>query len=262
MPIKNKNPEQARFQGTFSDFVRPFAEKLAAKANETDPSDEAVEAFKDALNEWFKQILGKLGYDVVDALSSVQESAISLQRALTRFKPSALAKPDLHEHNVLRTGEMFLNRYLRNGEPPFTDIDSLCGVLSKLIEGIRGETRPKRQQGKPFGIKKYPGLNTLVFKLGICAETHLVAPFTVHINKMEDLRIAAGSLIEALDSLRDFLLDSQMAELASELPTRDEHPTYVSSYQRALSAAREEVQRFFRRDACCYPEILALSIID
>ncbi len=227
-----------------SDFFRPFAEKLAAKTHETDPS-EAVEAFIGALNKWLTEFLRwYLAYDVAEALSCVQEAAISLQKELTRFKSSSLLNSDAHKLDVLSTGEQFLNGYLRHGVPPVADIDSLCGLLSKLIEGIRGcPRRPPRRQGKPSGIRKYPVLISLVFELGICAETHLVAPFTVHIKKTEDLKIAAGSLIEALDSLRDHLLGTQFAWLAKELPTRAEHPTYVSSYQRALRDAWEEVHR-------------------
>jgi hypothetical protein len=99
---------------------------------------------------------------------------------------------------------------------------------------------PAPKEGRPFGITKYPGLVWLVFNLGKCAEMHLPTRFTAYVKKGETAKTAAGSLIEALDSLRQYLVANTECEwLAGYLPT--EHLAYVSSYERALFEASQAV---------------------
>jgi hypothetical protein len=209
-----------------SDTFRPFAEKLvrAAGVQGSGHSSEAVEAFVGALEQWIREIIYCHSVTAFRELSGVKDCGILFHRQLTMLTDDK------------KWIASYLNNILQNGTPPFLDVEDLCGILSKIIEGI--ET-PAPKEGRPFGIKKYPGLVSLVFNFGKCGEMHLPARFTAYVKKGETAKIAAGSLTEALDSLREYLVANECEWLAAYLPT--EHLAYVSSYDRALYAASKEV---------------------
>jgi hypothetical protein len=102
--------------------------------------------------------------------------------------------------------------------------------LASLIGGLIPRGRGRRR-----GVERYPGLSELVFWLEIYAQDS-GGTFTAH-RKLCD---AKGSLVQALDRLRDrFLSSSDLKYLADLIPARGKHP--IAAYERTLKAAREAV---------------------
>jgi hypothetical protein len=108
------------------------------------------------------------------------------------------------------------------------ELSELAGVIHRLVPQERGRRR---------GVERYPGLSELVFWLEVYAQTS-GGTFTAH----RKLCAAKGSLVEALDRLRDrFLSSSDLNYLADLIPARAKHP--IAAYERTLKAAREAAQR-------------------
>jgi hypothetical protein len=102
----------------------------------------------------------------------------------------------------------------------------LISGLEKAIE--EGRTSPK---GALPELNNYPGLGALAF--GLARSAHLSGgKFTAH-RKLEK----KGSLVKALNLMREYLEKSQYGELLAEaLPREDAHP--VATYERLIRDAR------------------------
>jgi hypothetical protein len=244
-------------------LFEPFIEKFWPGL-----SKPAANAFVAVISDWIAEIqVHKIGF-AADDLSNIGESAISLHRQLTAlqeleskvraaFNDGDQGRAILEELRAtcprdLLLGRIYLLMYveqgLQSGTPPLLGIDDLCSVLSKIIEKVKGLQVAKRAPGKPLGIKNYPGLDFLVYGLGLWAENHLPEPFTAYVKRAGEAKVAVGSLIKTLNWLREYLVNDQVVKkrlgsLASSLPTASEHASCVSTYQRCLRAAWEEVEK-------------------
>jgi hypothetical protein len=97
-----------------------------------------------------------------------------------------------------------------------------------------------RGRGRRRGVKHYPGLSELVFWLETYAQ-YSGGAFTAH-RKVG----AKGSLVQALDRLRDrFLTSSNLKYLADLIPTPGKHP--IAAYERTLKAARKAARMRIER---------------
>jgi hypothetical protein len=136
-------------------------------------------------------------------------------------------------------GGYYLNGILLKGTPPLIDLDDVCAVLTKIVEGI---TPPApRPKGKPRGIKKYPKLDLLAYDLCRWVETYFTMSLTAYV-KVRGQRVAAGSLIDALDALRKYLAAAdQYMWLAAYIPAMSEQPQCVATYNRIIAEARDAV---------------------
>jgi hypothetical protein len=94
-------------------------------------------------------------------------------------------------------------------------------VMSNWI----GSPRPR---GRPKG-GKYPNLHALVFGLA-CQAHRCGGKFTV------DSKNCKGTMVQAIDVVRNALLNDQLERLASLLPLPGQHP--VAAYERTIANAR------------------------
>jgi hypothetical protein len=232
---------------SFLDFICAFAEKLVLTQELQEPkrSSEAVQAFAGALKGWCDNVVAHLSEIDPTTLERIRDFASLLSRELMPFRfriqpewtpPPGWVRPcDVADvRPTLRAigGGTLLNDLLKRGTRPIVDVYDLCAVLTKIVDGIPPPApRPK---GKPYGIKKYPMLDLLVYDLCLCAETYLAKPFTAYVIVGEK-KVAAGSLIEALDKLREYL---DRHWLAAYIPVTTEHPACVATYKRVIAEAR------------------------
>jgi hypothetical protein len=239
-------------------LFEPLIEKLAPGLSKA-----AANAFRAVIADWVSEVhRHQIGF-AADDLSNIGESAISLHRQLTVLqelfskiraadqRPGVLEEVRATYGGDLVVGRLFLlslvDQAMQNGTPPLLNVEGLCSVLSKIIERVKDLGPAKRAPGKPLGIKNYPALHFLVFYLAIWAVNNLPAPFTAYVKRAGVTEIAVGSLIDTLNLLREYLVNDQVVNkhlgfLASYLPKASEHSRCVSSYQRALRAAWEEVE--------------------
>jgi hypothetical protein len=234
-------------------LLKRFVKKLEPCLNQA-----AVEAFTDLLDQWLQAISQHNSELSADDILSIKDLVISLHQRLTGLQDSKskfelLVKAGSHiRADMGATSYDFmegrsslrdvLNLTLEDGAPP-TDLTALCEALSRIIQVMEKQFPPrlKRAPNRPAGIRDYPFLDALVHHLGIWSQTHLPRRFNAYVKTNGEIKIATGSLIRMLDSLRGFLASNhQMAWLANYLPTTSEHPTYMSTYQRALKAAFDE----------------------
>jgi hypothetical protein len=237
----------------FLDLIRPFAEKLVLTKELQEPgkSSEAIEAIVRALTQWCDNVVAYASEIDPTTLTRIKDFASSLNQELMPFrfryeKPGwtpdqpGWARCDLAQVRAfLRVigGGTLLNDVLKGGTPPIIDVNDLCAVLTKIVEGIPPPApRPK---GKPYGIKKYPKLDLLVYDLCVWAETYLAIPLRAYV-KVGEKKVAAGSLIDALDALREYL-DRNCHWLAAYLPMTTDHPACVTTYNRLIAEARDAV---------------------
>jgi hypothetical protein len=213
-------------------------------------SQAAIEAFTDLLEQWLQEIWHRNMELCADAILSIKESAISLHRQLTGLTSESI-KAGSHTRTEIAAASYdrqdgqnglysILNFVLQDGASP-TDLSGLSDALSRIIKEMERLQPSKRAPNRPLGIRSYPALDLLVGGLGIWSQTHLPQRFNAYVKTNGDTKIATGSLVRMLDSLREFLgSNHQMAWLANYLPTATEHPTYMSTYQRVLRAAFHE----------------------
>jgi hypothetical protein len=102
---------------------------------------------------------------------------------------------------------------------------------------IESAHRPKR--GRRRGMLEYPQLHRLVFNLAYAMAWGGIT-FSAYIKKSARTKVAAGTLIDVLDRLREHLVQQPIWEWLTEyLPLPDEHQCHVATYRRLLKAARE-----------------------
>jgi hypothetical protein len=228
-------------------LLKRFVKTLDACLSET-----AVQAFTDLLDQWLQAIFEHNVELPADDILIITDSTISLHQRLTELRNS---KFDAGSHNRADMGATsydfmdgrdslreIVNLALEGGTPP-TDLAALCEALSRIIEAMERQFPPpsKRVPNRPLGIRNYPALDSLVYHLGIWSQAHLPQRLNAYVKTNGEIKIATGSLIRMLDSLREFSASNhQIAWVANYLPTTSEHPTYMSTYQRALRAAFDE----------------------
>jgi hypothetical protein len=226
-------------------LLRRFVEKL-----EPCLSQAAVEAFTDLLEQWVQEIWRRNMELCADDILSIKDSATSLHRRLTGLTSESI-KAGSHTRTEIgaasydrQDGEnglyWVLNCVLQDGASP-TDLRGLSDALSRIIKEMEQLQPSKRSPNRPLGISSYPALDLLIGDLGIWSQAHLPQRLNAYVKTNGEIKIATGSLIRMLDSLREFLASNhQMAWLANYLPTTSEHPIYMSTYQRVLRAAFDE----------------------
>jgi hypothetical protein len=114
-------------------------------------------------------------------------------------------------------------------------VNGIANVLA-LIErtlNVRGHSR-----GRPAGVRKYRGLDTLVFRLELSAQL-AEGKFT----SAKNPKGGKGTMIEALDLLRNELLTKvdDGERLATFIPVQGQHP--ASTYERAINDARKSARQ-------------------
>jgi hypothetical protein len=177
---------------------------------------------------------------IADVHDAVYDPANNLYRRLKAFVKAFDDAQDrwrngarLPQHPSLEDDLLWTAVRLRLREntvsiPLLADLDA----LAKTIKNMRTEIIGEKKQGRPRGVKGYPGLNMLVFDLERSAR---VAGGGFHLNK----RDRKGSLLDALDLLRAvFLSDPKTEPWGMLLPPPNQHP--VSTYHRVMKFAREE----------------------
>ncbi len=189
------------------------------------------ECIAEALAKWFGDVF----------FHSDSDAAL---RVLLMMKRSAT---DLYQWLVVLTEEP-LSDYVytevwwkllceqRETDPKLAEIAVSVGKVLDLIE--RTLATRGHDSGRPPGVRQYPGLDTLVFRLELCAQFY-GGKFTID----KKPKGGKGRMIEAINLLRNQLLTSVDGgkKLAKYIPPRDQHP--ASTYDRAINAARKEARR-------------------
>jgi hypothetical protein len=232
--------------------MSPFAEtaaiRLLGKADiQKERRLELADELVSALLTWAFQ--HKIPGDT-KLMREIKKSAMALHRQLKEVNSAY----KLYEANSLAgdidasrfgTAE-WLNRDLRFATPR-TDIDGVLAALSGINKSAESwllwHDSPlrshKRSRGRPKGIGPYSELADLVVLLQRCAVTNGVR-FTAYIRKSGKLKVAAGSLIDTLNTLRSQLADMpDWKWLIGSLPLRWQHRAYVSTYRRLLKSIEE-----------------------
>jgi hypothetical protein len=102
----------------------------------------------------------------------------------------------------------------------------------KKIKAVIERTLPRGQNGgRPAGIRQYPELDALVYRLEFSAQV-AGGKFTVHKKNG-----GKGTIIEALNLLRNVVRVSSGEKLAAAIPLPAKHP--ISTYARAIHDARK-----------------------
>jgi len=111
--------------------------------------------------------------------------------------------------------------------------------ISYRHQGGRG--RPaERRQGRPSGFYRFPNLDVLVFGLGVVAARAGVN-LTAYTKSGGRVKVAAGSLIQILEMLRECLLEQ--LDWHPNLPSAKDHKRHIATYQRLLARARSNLAR-------------------
>jgi hypothetical protein len=125
----------------------------------------------------------------------------------------------------------------------FDDIvDSMYKVERAFDEAFEASTLDVRgRRGRPRGsrrIREYPELHRLIFHLGYSAAWAELR-FPAYIKQNGETRVAAGALINTLDSLREYLMQEppEWRWLAEFLPLPDQHQHHISTYRRLVERA-------------------------
>jgi hypothetical protein len=102
----------------------------------------------------------------------------------------------------------------------------------KKIKAVIERTLPRGQNGgRPAGIRQYPELDALVYRLEFSAQV-AGGKFTVHKKNG-----GKGTIIQALNLLRNVVRVSSGEKLAAAIPLPAKHP--ISTYARAIHDARK-----------------------
>jgi hypothetical protein len=102
----------------------------------------------------------------------------------------------------------------------------------KKIKAVIERALPRGQNGgRPAGIRQYPELDALVYRLEFSAQV-AGGKFTVHKKNG-----GKGTIIEALNLLRNVVRVSSGEKLAAAIPLPAKHP--ISTYARAIHDARK-----------------------
>jgi len=236
----------------FINSFKPFAETLAERLTGSAKARRRLSnGFLAALDRWSLEV----GYDKIVAICKTLQKTKDCAIALREQRDEAL--------HLMSSFRQIQDQALVNEIPPPTSL-GLLHTLSLAIEIMEtwikkhemmkeAETRryqrtmgidpgDESSRGRPGGISGYPRLEILVFLLEFHNAFH-GAFLTAYIKKNGELKVAAGSLIDALNTLRSYLVNDQLYFwLANSLPLPDEHLTFVSTYQRNLADARFEAR--------------------
>jgi hypothetical protein len=110
--------------------------------------------------------------------------------------------------------------------------------LNKLI---RVATRHEhRKSGRPSGIARHRGLDFLVYELAVIAIRAGIS-LTAYTKNGGGIKVAAGSLIDMLDMLREAV--QQQISWDTQLPLLEQHQRQIATYQRLLARARSHISR-------------------
>jgi hypothetical protein len=247
-PRRTTAPANADAADQLINSFKPFAEMLAEQlAGSAEARQELSSSFLWTLVAWLVEVWHDKIFAAYEALQKAQDCAIILREHCDEAR---------HEFSNLGLGYI-QNQAPENEIPPPTLPPTLRAVISSLIQTAEASIKEYREyqratgiepepadksRGRPSGISGYPQLETLIFLLKLHSASH-GASLTAYIKKDGELKVAVGSLIDALNLLRSYLVNDQSYFwLANFLPLPDEHLTYVSTYQRILAAARIEAR--------------------
>jgi hypothetical protein len=221
----------------FKSFAETLAKKLAgsAKARRSLSSGFLVAIYAWAQEVYYDKFIAALKtlQKTKDCIIALSQQLKEAQRELSNFGPGAKIS-------------------CASERPPPTTRGSFTVLLSQIetveasireyerVMGIEPESGDKSRQGRPRGTSGYRHLETLVFLLELHSAFH-GAFLTAYVKKNGELKVAAGSLINALNMLRCYLVNDY-PWLANSLPRPDQHLMYVSTYQRILTGARIEAR--------------------
>jgi hypothetical protein len=246
MLTKNLGAEQAAADPhivlkKFCEAIGPFVEQLAEAANiqEQTRRDQYSSDLLFTHKTWLHGVAFQNMVNTYDAAEQVRDRALSMCQDLARLDPSLGMNPSPW------SAAWMLDRDISSGivpcdstyTEPSLNLNALFVLLSatiKIIDGYKLEDEPYRR-GRPTGIRRFPGLDNLVFLLQL-SSLSANASFTAY----TEGNIAKGSLINALDMLWHYLASkSDWKYLTAFLPNPDQHRALISSYQRILKDARQ-----------------------
>jgi hypothetical protein len=247
-PRRTAAPANADARDQLINSFKPFAETLAKQLTGSAEARQGLSSsFLWALLAWFVEVWHDKIFAAYKALQKAQDCAITLREHCDEAR---------HEFSNLGLGYI-QNQAPENEIPPPTLPPTLRAAISSLIEPAEASIKKYREyqramgiepepadkpRGRPSGISGFPQLETLIFLLEFHSASH-GASLTAYIKKDGELKVAAGSMIDALNILRSYLVkDQSYFWLANFLPLPDEHLTYVSTYQRILAGARIEAR--------------------
>jgi hypothetical protein len=195
-------------------FIGPSAETRAIFAKfaqlarvPASRADDFLSWVINALDDWSDAVAlkGRTEDDFINLVTDVRHKTAALCRSLE----------NLRQHRELK------------GAPIYWLAGDVLGRLSVLADLLY---RYPHKQGRPRGAKNYPGVETLVFILELGARK-CNGRFTL------DKRHGKGTLIQALDWLRAYCLDTpEWRWNADFLPPPGRHPLAV--YETAIRKAR------------------------
>ncbi len=275
---------------SFLEGIRPLAERIA----QTWPGipersrRRFLHELTNVLGQWFQKAhleVSKSSSEefkelAVDLLQNVKNKAIALVCVLEEItKPYPFKGPtDMSAYRLVQ-GNLLDAIQART---PSWDIDGIRAALlamaaaadnptvkRRLLDGsvvltplaAIGLPTPapkhrKRRQGRPAGFDRYPGLDFLVFELGVVM-ARVGVNLTAYIKDGGEVKVAAGSLIQILDMLRRCVRDQGLVN--PMLPFPDQHRRYVATYQRLLARADSHVVRSGRSGRKRYSSKLRVS---
>jgi hypothetical protein len=115
-----------------------------------------------------------------------------------------------------------------------SEVEVELDELIRVHELVRAPAPKKRSCGRPVGIDGYQALDCLVFGLGVAA-ARVGINLTAYIKSGDGgAKVAAGSLIDILDMLRDCFW--KQFRWNPHIPW--DHQRHIATYQRLLARAR------------------------
>jgi hypothetical protein len=222
-------------ESSLCEVFRDVAPELVQLAKIPNPRPEEIsDYFYEVPFRWIDHALSAAFSDdgfFARLLCNTKHMAVALHRKLEkvhqRFEGTLQRlEKGYYDDNIDDLDLMALQRLQDRTRTCQKELSELASLIGGLIPRGRGRRR---------GVERYPGLSELVFWLEIYAQDR-GGTFTAH-RKLCD---AKGSLVQALDRLRDrFLSSSDLKYLADLIPARGKHP--IAAYERTLKAAREAV---------------------
>jgi hypothetical protein len=249
----------------FEETIKPFVQWLAENSGLQGSEREAlIEDLLNGFDDWFFHLFARKAADVLVPLLRARHHATALQKELREldstlgFLRADVVGSEFENLVKMLDTERWLKNYSKANHGRYTFsfrskrhfddiVESMCKVERAFDEAFEASTVDVRsRRGRPRGsrrIREYPELHRLIFHLGYSAAWAELR-FPAYVKQNGETRVAAGALINTLDSLREYLMQDppELRWLAEFLPLPDQHQRHISTYRRLVEIAWARVE--------------------